>query len=230
MPSISWPIPSARATHVTPNSRASADWTRTSTIAPIAPSCARSAIVSTARHTPSALRHAHAPDHVVGVIVRLPGAAGPLQPGRHQQPGPLPPARLHPVDPPAVVAGAGEPRMLLQVHRARRGWPPGGSPAPVPPGPATPPRRSVSPASRARRACSRNEACSTDTDLLCATVKSVYTGDRRASCPASRSSSRRRSKVACGSAASLAAKIWLNRLYPFGARPSCSPVSGSVCW
>jgi site-specific DNA recombinase len=67
----------------------------------------------------------------------------------------------------------------------------------------------ASPASRARRACSRNEACTTDTLLLCATVMSVNKCDRRVSCAASRSSSITRSFVACGSAASFRDRIWV---------------------
>jgi hypothetical protein len=49
------------------------------------------------------------------MVVRLPGPTGALQPGRHQQPGPFPPARLHPIHAAAVVAGAGEPRVRLEV-------------------------------------------------------------------------------------------------------------------
>ncbi len=47
--------------------------------------------------------------------MRFAVAVGALQPGRHHQPGAFPPARLHPVNFAAVVAGAGEPGVLLEV-------------------------------------------------------------------------------------------------------------------
>jgi len=57
----------------------------------------------------------HPRDHIVDVVVRLPVAAGVLQPRGDHQTGGLPSARLPPIHPPPVVPGPDEPRPLLQV-------------------------------------------------------------------------------------------------------------------
>ena len=79
-------------------------------------------------------------DLVVDVILRVAVPAGALQPGTDDQARFLEPARLLPVDPGPVVAGAGNPRPGLQVFQS-------GPVSPVqdfpelllPPGPVLPP-------------------------------------------------------------------------------------------
>src|SRR6185437_5877746 len=153
-------------------------------------------------------------------------SGGVLQPVRHRQVGLMPLPGLPAVDPGGVRAGPGVPGLPPEVPNpactARQII---ASISAISPAQYASP--SASPAWRANRAFSPSEAWKIEIDLENETVRSKYNGLGRARPAASTASSRWRSAVACGSAASSFASQSAAARPPDGGLPSRVP-SGAL--